>query len=190
MRSILPYTLIAVAVTACNSHAVKDIPVPRPAAYHRITLPDSTYRTTDAGLVSLQLNAATNDTIVTAGNSWITSHYPDLGTSVYITVNELSPSSATSAIDNRVERLSLNTGGNPTEVSSFTTPAGLDAKIIVTPSGTPTPVQFIATDHASILVSGTATVADAATAPTDSLLPVINMLQRDITHLLKTIQLK
>ena len=123
MRSILSYILIAIAVAACNSHATKDIPVPRPAAYHRITLPDSTYRVTNAGLVSLQLNAATIDTIVTAGNCWITSHYPDLGTSIYITVNELSPSSATKAVDNRVERLSLNTGGNPTEVSSFTTPS-------------------------------------------------------------------
>ncbi|MDE6448488.1 MAG: hypothetical protein K2L41_00225 [Muribaculaceae bacterium] len=187
MNRIPLYLLTALAAISCVHRDRQDIAVPRPVAYHRITIPDSVYRMFNAGAVSIQINASTTDTIVTAGNSWITARYTGMDASMYITVAEISPDTADESIENRVERMSLNTGGHPTEVISFTTPAGFDARMTVTRTGSPTPVQFIATDHRTILVSGVGTVGLSVTAPADSLSPITEMLERDITHLLKTL---
>jgi len=187
VNRIPPYLLITLAAISCGHSDLHDIAVPRPVAYHRITIPDPAYRIAKAGPGSIQLNASVTDTIVTAGNSWVTAHYPGLDASIYITVTEISPDTADESIDNRIERMSLNTGGHPTEVISFTTPAGLDARMTVTRAGSPTPVQFMATDHREILVSGAGTAGLSVTAPADSLSPITGMLERDITHLLKTL---
>lgn len=187
MRPAVTYLLSALclATISCNgTDARRDIPVPRPVAYHRIELPPPVYRTVSNGWVSLQLNSAVTDTVVSAGNSWITACYPDIGATMYITVTELTPATADETIDNRVERIALNTGGNSTEVTSFTTPGKLDARVTVTPAGSPTPVQFLATDHKTVLVSGTVTLEEAATAPGDSIKPIIKMLERDVIYLL------
>ncbi len=173
---------------SCCTGGQREIAVPRPAAYHRIAIPAPAYRTVRAGTVSIQLNTSVTDTVVSAGNSWVTACYPGLGTSMYITVTEIDPGTAGEAIDNRVERLSLNTGGLPTEVISFTTPEAFDAQLIITPAGSPIPVQFLATDHSSVLVSGTAAVEGSASSPADSISPVLEMLERDITHMLKTLK--
>ena len=164
--------------------------MPRPQAYPRIAIPDSVFRPVSVGDITLQLNAAVDSLSVRGslnGSWWVTALYNDFDASLFITVTPLSPADALSTIDNRVERLSLNTGGLPTEVTSFTTSAGLDARIIVTPQGSPVPVQFLVTDHNTLLVSGSATLEAAATAPPDSIAPVIDMLRRDVTHTVLTI---
>lgn len=187
MNRIPLYLLTALATISCGHSDRHDIPVPRHVAYHRITIPDPVYRISKAGPVSIQLNASVNDTIITAGNSWVTAHYPGMDASIYITVTEISPATADETIDNRIERMSLNTGGHTTEVISFTTPAGIDARMTVTRTGSPTPVQFMATDHKEILVSGAGTAGLSVTAPADSISPITAMLERDIIHLLKTL---
>ena len=175
----------AATVSACHDGRHRDLPVPRRTAYGRLQLPPDTYRPVTIGGTALDLNAAADTTgiVDNDGTAWLTAHYPDGMATLYITVNRADRDRLETMIDNRVERLSLNTGGAESQVSSFTTPAGLDARVIVTPRLTPTPVQFIVTDHTSLLVSGTAHVRDAATAPADSLAPVIEMLERDVTRL-------
>ena len=176
---------LAATVSACHDGRHRDLPVPRRTAYSRLQLPPDSYHPVTIGGTTLDLNAAadTTGTVDNDGTAWLTAHYPDGMATLYITVNRADRDRLETMIDNRVERLSLNTGGAESQVSSFTTPAGLDARVIVTPRLTPTPVQFIVTDHASLLVSGTAHVRDAATAPADSLAPVIEMLKRDVTRL-------
>ena len=189
-RLLLPYALLLAILSASCRGSGGDIPVPRPQAYPRIAIPDSVFRPVSAGDVTLQLNAAVDSLSARGslnGSWWITALYDDFDASLFITVTPLSPADALSTIDNRVERLSLNTGGLPTEVTSFTTSAGLDARIIVTPQGSPVPVQFLVTDHNTLLVSGSATLEAAATAPPDSIAPVIDMLRRDVTHTVLTI---
>lgn len=181
--------MLAAIATACQGNGNRDIPVPRRTAYQRMQLPPATYRPVTLGSVTLNLNASadTTGTAHSGSNEWLTAQYPGGLAQLYITVSQATPTNIDEMIDNRVERLSLNTGGAETQVSSFTTPGGMDARIVVTPHDSPTPVQFIATDHATTLVSGSAHVRDAATAPADSLAPVIEMLTRDITHLVTTL---
>lgn len=191
-----PYLLItalaALLSTACGGVTHRgDIPVPRPTGYARIELPDSTFRPHAAGGITLQLNAAVDSvtTVDKENQSWVTASYGALDASLYITVTHLDAGTAAEAIDNRIERLSLNTGGRPTEVISFVTSHGLDARIIVTPRESPVPVQFLVTDHRTLLVSGSAMLEAAATAPPDSVSPVVGMLRRDITHTVVNISL-
>lgn len=183
------YLAAVIALASCSGGG-DNIPVPRPVAYPRIELPDSTYSTVDAGRVSLQLNSAATYSADSVAKGWITVTYPQDVAAIYITATDLSPENADQIIDNRIERLSINTGGLPTEMTSFITPARLHSRILTTPSGTPTPVQFIITDHKSILVSGSATARNAASAPADSIVPIVKMLERDIIHLSKTLSVK
>ncbi len=188
VNAIMAIALAAI-MTACQGNGNRDVPVPRRTAFSRMQLPPDSYRHVTIGGTALELNAAadTTGTVDDAANAWLTAVYPDGTAELYITVNHATGSHLDAMIDNRVERLSLNTGGAESQVSSFITPAGLDARIVVTHHGTPTPVQFIVTDHATMLVSGSAHVRDAATAPADSLAPVIGMLERDLNHLVANI---
>ena len=173
---------VCVAIAACGCRrAPADVPVPRRTAYYRLQLPDTLYRPIEVDRVLLEANA--DATTQCADTGWITISYPTLNASIYVTVTPLTPATAAEAVDNRVERLSLNTGGQPSQVMSFTTPAGMDARVIVTDGSVPTPVQFIVTDYRRVLVSGSAVVDDAATAPVDSLAPVLQVLERDIVRL-------
>lgn len=185
MNRLPLYILLTAVTAACGSNLNKDIPVPRRTAYHRLDIPAPAYTLRPSGGFTLQLNNSI-DSIESSRQGWITARYPDNMATLYITISNLSGTDARETIDNRVERLSLNTGGEPTEVKSFTTLSGLDARLIVTPSGSPTPVQFIATDHKTILMSGSAMVQEATSAAADSIAPIIEMLERDITHMLKT----
>lgn len=187
MRIIVAFQVIlTVVLGACSGKRGNDAAIPRRQAYPRIEMPAPRYCPVVSAGITLWVNSSI-DSIATGDDGWITAFYPrHLGT-LYVTVNNLSGDEASAAIDNRVERLSMNTGGAPTEIEQVENPAGLDARLIVTPSGSPTPVQFIATDHRRLLVSGTILLPDAATAPADSLAPVVDMLRRDITHLLVTL---
>lgn len=184
--------VLVTVMAACGSRGgVADVPVPRRTAYPRIEVPDSVYRTVDTSAATLQINSAAADS-TSAVDGWVTVIYPHRQATLYISVTRLDPATAATTIDNRIERLSMNTGGATTDVTSLMLPddGGMEAMVLVTPAETPTPVQFLVTDRRTLMVSGTATIDGAADAPTDSLRPVIEMLRRDVTHLVKTLKRK
>lgn len=181
-------TTLSGSVASCSHNSDKEVPVPRRMAYYRLQLPDAIYSPVNINGVNVNINTSVSP-IATSQPGWFTGLYPDSMATIYITVTHTTPSLIGQAIDNRVERLAINTGGLPTEVISQTTPCGAEARMLVTHDNCPTPVQFLITDHNRLIISGMAvtTVTDA-TQP-DSIAPIIEMLSRDIGHLISTISL-
>lgn len=170
--------------TSCGGRGGDTQAVPRPQAYARMALPDSVYTPVDGVPLHLEGNAAARvDTRDDATKIDIA--YPGLGAVIYLTLTPVTDETAPEVIANRSERMARNAGDNTTEVLDLTTAAG-DARITVTPTGSPTPVQFIAR-RGDIVVSGQAFVDAAATVRTDSLQPLVDMLRRDVIHMVRTL---
>ncbi len=181
---------LLIVLTAGCSGADSSAPIPRRKAYPRIEIPDSTYHS-DAGLpYSLQINdsARGNVTRSDSRDRWVDVEYPAHNAVIYYTFSTVAPAELASAIDNRSERIALNLGGREAEILSFATPYSLDCEVVVDNQGAgATPVQFLATDHEGLVVSGAAHIKGDKMS-IDSIAPVVDMLRRDIVHSLKTLR--
>lgn len=149
--------------------------VPKPRAFHRIATPEARYDTLAVNGVSFLANAAA--AVARNGNS-VTITYPNgLGT-MYCSFTPVSPQTRAQVIDNRTERMALNAGTSTSEVTTLTSKGGYQCSLMVTPAGTPTPVQFIAVaDH--IVVTGTFYMELPTTFQPDSIAPVVAAISRD-----------
>jgi hypothetical protein len=133
--------------------------------------------------MSMQVNTAAVATLEQREAArWVNVAYPANDVAIYLTFTPV-----TVATDNRVERMALNLSGNDAEMLQFDTPDGLSAQV-VTSWAISTPVQFIATDNRTIVVSGAAFVEKLSASTRDSLRPVVEMLQRDLIHTIKTLK--
>lgn len=83
--------------------------------------------------------------------------------------------------------MSLNSGGNRSELFELETPAGFSGKVLVTAVGTLTPVQFVAYNERWV-VSGAYFVGEDAAATPDSIAPAIQAVKRDIIHAITTLK--
>lgn len=178
-------SLIACLAAACGRSPAGDIPVPRQHAYPRLSVPPAVYKADSVGKLPVMLNEAV--AISSESPDWLTAEYKGLNTRIFITFTNLDVDNADQLIANRIERLSMNTGGAPTEVTETLTPNGRECTLLVTPSGSPTPVQFIAVSPGQWMLSGSGMIDATPAAPSDSLRPVVDMLRRDILHLLTTL---
>lgn len=180
-------------LAACSRPSDTAVAVPRPHAYPRVEAPEAVYRTVGpdtTGLAQLAVNASTCISIDTTRRSvdgrWLNVAYPSMpGTVIYITVSRVgSEAEMAELTDNRVERMALNSGGNSSELMELTSEGGYTARILSTPRGTVTPIQFLATSAQSgVAVSG-AVYIDAlnAAGASDSLAPAIEALRRDVVY--------
>lgn len=175
----------AIPVAGCGgSSGQRDVDVPRIRAYYRLTLPAPDYRTDTLGYLPVAVNRAASAT--SDGSGWLTLAYPGAGAEVYLTLTPLDgDDGGDSRILNRVERLSMNTRGASTQMSEFVNDRGLECLLMVTPQKSPTPVQFIAVQPGEWMLSGSAMVGHLAEAPSDSLAPVVKMLERDLRYMLE-----
>lgn len=187
-------TALTCMLAGCTNNAGNDAtPVPRRHAYPRIETADSvfTHIDTDIGNLSIGVNDRAVHTLRSANDGssrFIDVNYPRFNSTIYFTITPVDPATAGQVIDNRLERISLNLGGADAELIEFDSPAGFENKVIVSRGDIATPVQFIATDGHSLVVSGTAFVPEASAATADSLAPVTGMLRRDIIYALKTMR--
>lgn len=191
-KQLLFITVLACLLSGCTGTSAPDtVAVPRRHAYPRIELPDSAFTEVSAGAGNLTIGISKASTIALRGSGkgnsgFIDVAYPGFNSSIYFTVTPVTPATAGEVIDNRVERMELNLGGAEAELLEFDTPAGFECKVLVSRGEISTPVQFIATDGASLVVSGAAFVRDASPSAADSIAPVVGMLRRDIIHALST----
>ncbi len=88
------------------------------------------------------------------------------------------------AIDNRLTRMSLNTGGNTTEITELKSPAGISSTILVSPEATVTPIQILSTDSTGILLSGALEITGQEATP-EEIAPIVNAVKEDIIHTAK-----
>ncbi|MDE5786268.1 MAG: hypothetical protein K2H98_07020 [Duncaniella sp.] len=183
--AVMPVLILA----ACGGDG-NTRPTPRPRAFHRIEIPAAEYDTlTVADGVTLVTNssARTLEKRPDGPSTWVDIVYPTLGNAtIYCSVTPVTPATATEVIDNRLERIALNSGGYSSDLLEFSTPTGYDCRILVTGAGTATPVQFIGISEREV-VSGVLMVQVADGFQPDSLAPVVDCVTRDVEMLLRSL---
>lgn len=173
-----------ILLTACGGRERHAVPLPE--AYPRIEMPPALYTVADTLLTPLTINAAaTVKAIDRDGSQWIDISYPGIDIlRIYLTVSRFSNLDMPLAIDNRLERMTLNTGGAPGQRTTLTSDNGWDCLLLSTPSVTTTPVQLLAT-RPGLLLSATAHLSTGASTPPDSIAPIVEAVERDMLEMLK-----
>lgn len=185
MKALLPSALaLVVLLNSCDGGGRA---VPRPEGYPRIALYEAVYRSDSIGPVIFESNAGTAVTERRQGadgTGWLTLAYPRYGAILYLTASPATASTLGAIIDNRLERISLNIGGATTELTELTGKGGWHGRLTLTPSGSATPLQILATSpRGDCVVSGALFLEGAATATSpDSLAPALEAVRDDIIH--------
>ncbi len=193
---ILTLTAISSSCSGSESNTDRPAAVPRPTAYPRIDLYDTVMKPVDAVLPLVWL--ANSQATVTlpqrnvsddGSTRWLNIEYPRYGVIMYCTFIDVDPSRLQAELDNRIERISLNIGSNRTEVLEINTPSGFSSRLLVTPHGSVTPVQFLTTDLNRRIISGAAFLKSAPPAgAADSIAPIVNALRDDMIRTLSGVR--
>lgn len=185
--SLLILLCISISVSGCSS----DAPTPRRYAYPRVdTYPQKYSSIVNSADVNIEVNTAVRivtDSVADADTRWITLSYPKYKANLYITVNKCnSKSQLQDVIANRVQRISLNTGGKDFEQVDLQSEADFKSKIFTIRGGSTNPVMFISSNQRNCVVSGSLYFLDSnAVAKVDSIAPIIDAVSNDIIHLAK-----
>lgn len=149
MKRIVPTALILLA--ACSSGERRPA-VPRPYAYHRPLPADTIMQRWENGAETWTFSS---EALATSPRpDWLTVNYPQRGLTLYITYTRARGEELEAARINRMERLLLNAGSGSATEQEYVNRKGWH--IYMLKSQNPTaPLQFLATDGDSMLVSGT-----------------------------------
>ncbi len=165
--------VLFVLLVACT----KPQAMPRREAFPRAILLDTVMASAPAPAYFL-VNAQAD--VRQSRADWLTVAYPQYAATMYITFSETSPKDIHNVKKNRMERLMLNSGDLPSQHTEFTNTAGYDILLAYTEGG-PIPLQFLATDNSSMVVSGAVQFSNPnASAAVDSITPVMDAIRGDI----------
>ncbi len=185
IRHLLIAASIAVGLGACTRGA--DTPVPRRTAYPRPQLIDTLMRDVSCAGVTIPVNARAAIDSPRAG--WLNVSYPMYGATIHITVSRAEAAAIDEVRRNRMERLMLNSGALPGRQLEWTNGAGMQVMAVRTPGAT-TPLQFLATDGTSAVVSAAVFFPGLRPdAPYDSISPILDIIQADITRCLDNMEI-
>lgn len=187
MRFLLAFSvLVATVVAGCSQMGGSAVDfIPRRHAYPRVE-PYST-ATQLVSLAPFAFKVAAEAHVDRTGEHWLDISYPRYGAVLHISASRFKDSKeALAAIDNRRQRISLNIGAALARSYSFQNDAGLSCEISVCAEGVATPVQFIAYDAQSSMLSA-AFVINGPITPTDSIRPIINLLQDEAFTILSSL---
>lgn len=176
--------LAATLLTACSSGTPPPA-VPRPEAYPRPRLYPADYVAVSAAatpFAPLLVNSSASVDTTATEPGWFNICYPLYDITVNCTA--ITTASLHRALENRYERMAINTAGNRAEIETLTTPAGTHLTIISSPDSRRTPLQFLATDSVASLLFGVVVVNAAPDSPADSIAPFIDAVQADLRHML------
>lgn len=189
LSSILTFltaVCVAVLMTACGQKD-EGRAVPRPDAWPRINTYPAAYHNLPGVPVEFPVN---DSTVIQATDKaeWVTVRYPRYHASLHLTFTPTAPGNIEEVVDNRVERMALNSGGNESEITELTNPSGFKAQLMKTPRGSITPLQILAIGN-NMVVSGALELSnpDDLQRP-DSLAPIIDAVEADLLHALKNLQ--
>lgn len=177
LSAVIALTLLA----ACGEKAPEDY-VPLPRAYPRIAVYDSVYAPVDSLPLVWECNTSAKVNNLRT-KSYVNIVYPAYSATLYLSFfNVTSEKDRLRVLANRQERMLFNAGASDSELTEFLTPPGFEVKMIVTPMGSPVPLQFLAVGSQWI-VSG-ALHMRLAPESADSVAPVIRAVERDVVHAL------
>lgn len=170
-------------------------PVPRRRAYPRVETPDTAFTALPGLPVGMSVNGSQpTETVMKAdGSVWLTVRYPAYGASVLCTFTPVDETSIARVLDNRYERMSLNAGGGELALEEFDGADSYHSAILLSHASSATPVQFIsaATVNPQWVVSGSVYFENASSSvSTDSVRPIIDIMQGEVTRMLKSIKSK
>ncbi len=168
--------LLSLLLVGCQQRPVA---TPRPMAYPHMELYPATY--------TLSHGLALNDSarLDSLSPEWFNIVYPRYGVTINCSRTHVgSPAALTQVIDNRLERFERNLGTHAGQATTLTSQSGWGGLLFVAPTALNTPVQFLATDSVSVVLSGTAVFRAPGSSP-DSISPIINALEADMLYLLK-----
>lgn len=185
--SLLLPVCLASLLCACSGQTSRDkTQVPRPEAWPRIAIYDSIYQVVDSLPVVFEANASAKIEHTRPG--WVNINYPAYASTIYLTVTQTTPAEIESVVDNRLERMALNIADNTDVTQEHIVSPEFESLMLVSPGTRSTPLQFVATDRCSTVVSGTAFFHNAGQiTSTDSVTPVIESLKRDLVHALNNL---
>ena len=156
---------------------------PRKTAYPRPNLLDTTMTTIPEVPLFFPINAQAKAEVPQPG--WLNIVYDRYKATLHTTFTESTSEQIDEIKHNRMERLLLNSGGRPTQHSEFTNSAGFSILVAYT-EGATTPLQFLATDDSSIVVSGALYFSDPrANQSIDSIKPIIEAIRGDMMRSLQ-----
>ena len=186
--------LLGLGAWECTGSSDADtVAVPRPTAYPRIDIYPSSYTTIGVAHLAIEVNdsavLADKEHFPARDVSWIRINYPRYNADLYCTYTPITHAAPLDMVlANREERMALNSGGASSELTEWLNDAGIACRMLITKSGTVTPVQYIATDSAKFVLSGALYMHGLDKAPdTDSIAPVVRAVEADVLHLLQNL---
>ena len=188
---LIPIWVLAIAfafsVSECGAGGGRDVAVPRRTAYPRIALYDTVYSAVDRLPVVMEVNAGAMVSRASRDgkqdDNWVNVRYDRYGATLYCTYTPITSATFAVVLDNRMERIGLNVGNLTTDVTAIATPTGITGSVLMTPAAKATPIQFIATDSTTFVLTG-ALYFDRSEIETDSVMPVIEAVREDVVHTL------
>lgn len=187
MRRLVIATAILAILCACSGSGHRA--VPRPEGYPRIAVPDTVYADTTLGPITFSLNSAATATLTPRGRQqWINLRYPSLPeVEIYLTVSTAEGDDMRSMLENRLERIALDSRGLPTQTTDIASAGQWEARLYTTPGNIATPFHILAT-RGHTLLSGAAYLRYPQSTQPDSVAPVIEALRRDLTVMLHSLR--
>lgn len=179
-------------VCSCNNEST---PIPRQYAYPRICEFCNEYVPVNNEELNIERNKSAVidvDSVVDNNSRWLTLFYPHCNSKLFITINKtLCSETFNQVLENRIQRFSLNIGGNVYEQFDVGNQNGFNTQILRIKSTSANPVMFISTNNHDIIVSGTMYLQDVnAISKPDSIAPIVDYLFQDIAQIAKTLAKK
>lgn len=178
--------IIALPLMLCCSGGNDDSSsaIPRRHAYPRLNAYPEQYHTVGINGMTLEVNDSA--VITRPGTGWLNISYPRYNATIYISVVATAgKADMAKALENRRQRISLNLNGMPGAVTEIDNGV-FSSALILSPEAGNTPVQLLAHDGVTLLLSGTA-VLHGNTAPADSIRPTVDAIARDALHMLQNL---
>lgn len=181
--------LLTALLTGCAERPPAS--TPRRTAYPRPALYDTAYIHVKGAPVDILVNASADLHMQQKhdGAYWLTIGYPAYNAKIYCTFTPVTDATVEAVIDNRAQRISLNSAGGE-KIADIESSGGYHANLVASASAAATPVQFLAVrpDSARWVVSGSVFFDGIApSTPSDSIYPFIEAVRTDVAKALKSL---
>lgn len=182
--------LLSMVFSDCSSGSVDHVVIPRPVAYPRLCLYDTSHCVVpEAAPLLFYANAEATVCHPQRGDGdsrWLNIAYLRYNAVVYCTFTPVTDADRAKVLNNRLERIGLNAGGHFSEILTLDSPGGFHSQLLVTPAGSLTPLQFLSTDGGRWVVSGAAYFDHVpSVSVADSIAPVLDALKTDLLYSLE-----
>lgn len=187
MKTAVAILIASLSLLSCSRKEAA--PMPRAEAWPRPALYDSVFAPVDSLPVRILANAAAPFSVEHKGaNIWLTAAYPRLDASIRYTIEPSSPSTLPAQMKEAMRRMSTSVANASFDIQEKDNPAGWHLTLCGTMQQSPTPVWFFASNPRNLISGAIYLERLPASAPRDSVAPVVEALLRDLVVALDSLQ--